>query len=497
MISNDDFEDEMPEEGSKKSDEFARMLEESFSKKPKKFTIGDKIRGEILVIGQEEVFVAVGPSRDGHASKRELLDKEGQFKHKVGDVLELFVVNVRGTDIMLSPKPTSKNLADGLQDAFEMRLPVEGRISELCKGGVRVLVMNKSSFCPISQIDTKRIDTADEYIGKKFEFLITQLSEGGRNIVVSRRRLLEQTKGVTEGSFMEENKEGAILPGKITRIEKFGAFVEIAPAIEGLAHVSELAWSRVGDPHEVVQVGQEVIVKILKYDNVDGRMKISLSLKQAGAEPWQSIAAEIQEGQVVTGKVTKCMKFGAFVEIAPGIEGLVPMSEMSYTQRVNRSDELFKEGDKISVLIKSVDTATRRISLSLKDAGEGDPWSQVVAKFPVGKVVKGKVTRREGYGLFVQLEDGIVGLLPKSKALEIPEYPFDKLKINDETTVQIGEVRVGERRISLQPPGDPSTTDWKDYTQTTGSLGTLGDQFKNFFAQKTPVDAEAEKKTRK
>jgi small subunit ribosomal protein S1 len=341
---------------------------------------------------------------------------------------------------------------------------------------------SKLAFCPISQMDTRRIETGEEYVGKRYEFRITQLSEGGRNIVVSRRKLLEEEREANAGSFLEEHKPGDVVPGRIARLEKFGAFVELAPGIDGLAHISELAWSRVGDPSEVVTVGQEVRAKILKIEpDESGRVRISLSLKQVDGEPWDNPPDSIKEGQVIEGKVTKCMKFGAFVELSPGIEGLIPMGEMSYTKRVMRSDELVKEGEKVLVMVKSVDPETRRISLSLRDAGQ-DPWALVSQKFPVGTIVSGKIERREPYGLFVKLDDGIVGLLPKSKANERPEFPFEKLRVGDTAQVQVAELRLEERRISLDVPKDPGSDDWKGHLASqnsgTGGFATLADKFK-------------------
>lgn len=484
-FDNDAFDEDQKDP---KSSEFARLLEASFKKPQKKLAVGDKIHGEILVVGKEEVFVStgmMGTMTDGAVPKRELLDADGKFLHKVGDELDLYVVQVRGSEVFLSTKSSSKNLANDLEDAYDMMIPIEGRVAEVCKGGVRVSIKGKLAFCPISQLDLARVETGEEYIGKKFEFMITQFSEGGRNIVVSRRKLLEEQRGVSEEGFAGERKEGEMVTGKVKRIEPFGAFVEVAPGIEGLLHISEMSWSRVADPHEVVTVGQEIQVKILKTESKEGRLKISLSLKQVGPEPWENLPPEIKEGHVVSGKVTRCMKFGAFVEIAPGLEGLIPLSEMSYTKRVIRSDELFKEGERVLVMIKEIQAEAHRISLSLKDAG-ADPWAMAPQKFPVGAIVSGTVERREAYGLFVQLEDGVTGLLPKSKAMERPEFPFEKLKLGDTVVVQIGELRMEERRISLEVPNDVNRDDWKGYTAQTssGSFGTLADQFKKALDKK-------------
>jgi small subunit ribosomal protein S1 len=473
----------------KKTSEFADLLAESFKKPSKKLAVGDKIRGEILVVGKEEIFVSTGGSgmnSDGVVPRRDLLDAEGNFHHKVGDTLELYVTQVRGSSLFLSPKPTSKNIAEDLEDAFDMMLPVEGRVAEVCKGGVRVSIRGKMAFCPISQLDSARVESADEYIGRKMEFRITQFSEGGRNIVVSHRKFLDEQRQLSEGAFAEERQVGDIVPGKVKRIETFGAFVEVAPGIDGLLHISELSWSRVAHPQEVVQVGQDVRVKILKKESIEGRLKLSLSLKQVGPEPWEGLSSQLKEGQIVPGKVTRCVKFGAFVELMPGVEGLIPLAEMSHVKRVVRSDEFVKEGEMVTVMIKEIHPDTKRISLSLRAAGE-DPWSMVAHKYPVGTVVTGKVERREAYGLFIQIEDGITGLLPKSKALEQPEFPFEKLKVGEMATVQIGELRLQERRISLTPPKDPNQDDWKGYVaQGSGnsSFGTLADQLKKALDKK-------------
>ena len=368
--SGNDAIDEDDEKAKKKSSsEFARLLEDSFKTPQKKLSVGDKIRGEILVIGKEEIFVStgkVGTQADGVVSRRDLLDKDGAFHHKIGDRIELYVTQLKGTEVFLSPKATAKNVADDLEDAFDMMIPIEGRVAEVCKGGVRVSIRGKLAFCPISQLDLSRVENGEDFVGKKFEFLITQFSEAGRNIVVSRRKVLEDQRGVTEAAFGEERQVGDLVPGKVKRIEPYGAFVEVAPGIEGLLHISELSWSRVADPKEIVTVGQEITVKILSRESTEGRLKISLSLKQAGVEPWQNLPSEIKEGNIVKGRVTRCMKFGAFVEVAPGIEGLVPLSEMSNTKRVVRSDEIFKEGDQISLMIKEVHPDTRKLLLSVK-----------------------------------------------------------------------------------------------------------------------------------
>jgi small subunit ribosomal protein S1 len=470
---------------------FASMFEASFKGANRKLKVGMKIRAEILSIGSEWVFVSTGTMNDGEVQRRELLDAEGQFKARVGDVLDLYVTSIKGSEVKLSPSPTAKNLSDDLQEAYRQGMALEGRVAEVCNGGFRVSLGGKLAFCPISQMDTRRIETPEDYVGKKFAFRVTQITEGGRNIVVSRRRLLEAEEEASQSAFFAEHKIGDVIRGKVKRLEKFGAFIEISPSLEGLAHISELSWSRVNDPSELLTVGQEVSVKVLKIEREGPKVRVSLSIKQATAQPWENLPSHIQVGQVVEGRVTRCVKFGAFVQLAPGVEGLIPLSEMSYTKRVMQSDELVKEGEKILVMIKELSPETKRIGLSLKDAGQ-DPWALIQQKFPVGAVVKGVVERREPYGLFVRLEDGITGLLPKSKALEQPEFLFEKLKIGEEAVVQVAELRPEERRISLQVPKDPDADEWRKYSQKSqSSFGTLADQLKSALEKKPLPQANA------
>lgn len=353
------------------STDFAQMFERSLSRVGAKVEVGDKVRGEVLSIGKEQVFVSTGTIDDGIVLNIEFADHPNFAAIKVGDFLDLYVVRVSGGQIYLSPNPTAKNLSEDLEDAFDMMLPVEGRVSEVVNGGFRVAVLGKTAFCPLSQIDLRRgIDSAS-YVGQKLTFMITQFDPKGRNIVVSRRKLLEEQKAASQAAFGDEYKTGDSIQGKVTRLEKFGAFVEIADGVEGLCHISELAWSRVENPGDVMRVGEVHSFKILKIEQgLNDRLNVSLSLKQASAAPWDNLPQQIQSGVVVSGRVTKLMKFGAFVEVAPGIEGLLPLSEMSEVKRITRCEELLRPGQVINVMIKEVRQSEQKLLLSLKDAAQ-------------------------------------------------------------------------------------------------------------------------------
>lgn len=473
------------------SPDFGSLFEQSMGGVGKTLKAGDRIRGEVISIGRDEIFVSTGTIHDGLVMNNDLPQEAGKILVKKGDMLDLFVLQVKGSDIRLSPKPTGKNMADDLADAYDMMLPVEGKVTELTNGGYRVAMMGKTAFCPFSQIDLRRSEDPDAHLEKKYSFLITQFSEGGRNIVVSRRKLLEEEQQHSQATFQDDVKVGDILKATVRRMEPFGAFVEISPGLEGLVHISEISWTRLKEPSEALQIGQPVQVKVLRMEETDGRFRISLSIKQAGDEPWATSSGDLSVGQTVQGRVTRLMKFGAFVELKPGIEGLLPLSEMSYTQRILKAEDAVKENELITVMIKEINADDRKMLLSLRDAA-GDPWVMVPQNFPIGSVGTGKVTRREAYGIFVEMAPGVVGLLPKSKANENPDFPFENLKIGDPATVQVAEMDIENRKISLVPPKDPDADSWKSFQEVGGkpggggpvkSMGTLADQFKNAVEQ--------------
>jgi small subunit ribosomal protein S1 len=312
--------------------------------------------------------------------------------------------------------------------------------------------MTVTAFCPMSQMDIRPVDDPESYVGQSLHFLITRVEGGGRNVVVSRRKLLEQEQARSIETFLAEVKEGQTVEGKVTRVVPFGAFVEIAPGVEGLVHVSELGWSRTLNPDEAVSVGQTLAAKVLRIKTEGkGRLRIDLSVKQTGADPWDSIAATLHAGDKREGTVTRVAPFGAFVEIAPGIEGLVHISEMSYLKRVTKPEEMVSPGDTVPVMIKEVDGQARRISLSMRDA-EGDPWVGADERFKPGKTLNGTVEKRESFGMFIRLEPGIVGLLPSSKMERSSGDAMSRLKPGETIQVTVSAIDTDKRRISLPRP---------------------------------------------
>jgi len=461
---------------------FAEMFEQYSEGGGDDLSIGEKVSGTVIQVGETSVFIDTGTKLDGIAERAELLDDEGNCTVKEGDTIELYVVGKDSDGIKLSRALSGIGGLAMLEEAKASNLPVEGKVDATCKGGFNVTVMQRRAFCPVSQIDNRYVEDPEPYVGQTLEFLVTKLEQGGRNVVVSRRALLERDAAEAAETFVSDTQVGDEVEGTITRLAPFGAFAEIMPGLDGLVHISQISHGRIGHPEEAVTVGQKVQAKIIGIDHDDkGRLKISLSMKELAQDPWDTISATFTEGDKVTGKVVRLADFGAFVEIAPGIDGLVHVSEMSYTKRVNKPADFVSEGEQVSVKIKSIDPEARRIGLSMKDA-EGDPWLDVEDKYQAGQKVEGIVEKQEQFGIFIQLEPGITGLLPKSVlARSENAAAFEKLHAGDTVAIVIAQVKAGDRKISLTTGDAQEDGDWKEFApkkqksaSDSGGMGLLG-----------------------
>ncbi|NDV18784.1 30S ribosomal protein S1 [Pseudodesulfovibrio sp. JC047] len=471
---------------------FAELFEQYSEGGGDNLNIGDKVSGSVIQVGESTIFVDTGTKLDGVVEKAEMLDDEGNCTVADGDTVELYVVGKDSGGIKLSRAISGIGGLAMLEEAKNSNLPVEGKVESTCKGGFNITLMQHRAFCPVSQIDSRYVENPEEYVGKTLEFLVTKLEQSGRNIVVSRRSLLERDAAEAAKTFVSETQVGDEIEGTVTRLAAFGAFVEIMPGLEGLVHISQISYGRIGHPEEAVTVGQKVKAKIIGIEHDDkGRLKISLSMKELAQDPWDTLSATFTEGDKVTGKVVRLADFGAFVEIAPGVDGLVHVSEMSYTKRVNKPADFVSEGQQVSVKIKSIDLEKRRIGLSMKDA-EGDPWLDVAEKYQAGQKVEGTVEKQEQFGIFIQLEPGITGLLPKS-IIARSEKPaaFEKLHAGDSVEIVIGEVKATDRRISLTTGDVQDNGDWKQFapkrqksSAASGGMGLLGAKLQEAFNKK-------------
>jgi len=456
---NDHFSDELGEES------FAELLDAYDKGMEENLQVGDKVRGAIISIGKDTVFIDTGTKVDAVVNKKELFDENGTFPYHEGDTVELYAVVVNEQEIRLSHALSGVGGLEMLRDAYENNIPIEGKVSATCKGGFHVQIMQIRAFCPISQIDVNYVETPDDFIGQTLNFLITQFENNGKNIVVSRRRLLEAENAETRSRFLADLTVGKELEGTVMRLMPYGVFVELAPGVEGMVHISELNWSRLDNPEEAVSPNQKIFVKVIGIEDGESpdRKKIALSVKQLENDPWESAAGRFKVGQQLEGKVTRIAGFGAFVEIAPGIEGLVHISEMSHIRRVLKVEDVVNAGDLIQVMIKEMDTDRRRISLSIRDTEE-DPWSTVKDKFVVGQKIKGALAKKESFGYFIDLAPGITGLLPKSKIKAAGTPEIDKAKIGDILPLTIIQVDSASRKISLAPAGDEEEGDWRKFS---------------------------------
>jgi len=467
------------ENGEEKEQSFAALLEAYSPGADADIGVGDKIRGKIVSIGKESVFVDTGTKIDGVVDKAELLDENRELTLTEGDMVELYIVALSDEEIKLSKALSGIGGLSMLTEAYEKAAPVEGKITETCKGGVRVEVLQRQAFCPVSQIDINFVEDPSDYVGQTVNFLITTFEANGRNIVLSRRRLLAREQEAARKEFYQTLSVDTTMDGTVTRIMPYGAFVQLSYGVEGMVHVSEMSWSKAAKPEALVNVADTVRVKIIgiEPDKRPGLLKISLSMKQLTEDPWISAGEQFHEGDKIQGTVTRCANFGAFVEVAPGIEGLVHISEMSYKKRVLKPEDIVTAGQTVSILIKEVDLNKRRMSLSIRDA-EGDPWIGIAEKYKIGQTVKGILEKKENFGYFVNLEPGITGLLPKSN-LGKADKPaeLEKLKDGDSIPVMIEAINPGDRRVTLTPAETAGEQNWQSFSDaSTSSLGALGEK---------------------
>ena len=467
--------------------DFATLLDSYSPGSTDELEVGSKVRGKIISIGPDIIFVDIGSKIDGTVEQAELLDENKQMNYAEGDTVELYVVEVTEDEIRLSKALSGLGSFTLLKEAHKNAVPIEGKVLETCKGGLRVEVMGRKAFCPASQIDINFVENFEDYVGQTYPFLIQQVDARDKNVVVSRRALLSQELEKSKTQFYAGLQIDSVIEGRVTKPMPYGVFVEIHPGVDGLVHVSELSWSRIEDPQTAVSVGDPVRVKVIDIEKggPSDEIKISLSIKQVTEDPWLSAGDQFKIGDKVKGTVTRCVKFGAFIEIAPGIEGLVHISEMSYQKRILKPEEVVTTGDKVFVLVKEMDLSNRRISLSIRDA-EGDPWIEVPQKYSVGQTVEGVIERKEKFGYFVNLAPGITGLLPKSKISQAPQSSvIDKLKEGSSITVVIADILPRERKMTLAPGASGDEQDWQQFAkEAQSSLGALGDKLQQALAAK-------------
>jgi len=346
-------------------EDFATMFEAS--ERSRQLKRGQTIEGVIVAIGEETALVDVGGKSEAVIDVNELKDDQGRLEVAVGDRIPATVVSSAGGLKLSRRLALGAATARQLEDAFHAGLPVEGRVERAVKGGFEVRVARQRAFCPVSQIDIVRNTDPAQHEGRVYKFRIIEFKEGGKDLVVSRRALLEEEQKANAAAVRSSITEGAVITGRVVSVREFGAFVDLGGGVQGLLHISEMAWVRVVDPSQVVKPGDEITVKVLRVD-ADGT-KISLGLKQLAADPWSRAGETYHPGQMRTGRVTRVASFGAFLELEPGVEGLLPASETGLARDVELK-KAFPIGKDIEVVVLEVDAAARRIRLSIKAVEE-------------------------------------------------------------------------------------------------------------------------------
>jgi small subunit ribosomal protein S1 len=417
--------------------------------KTKRFERGQTIEGTIVAIRPEVAFIDVGGKGEATIEIEELKDADGDIEVAVGDRIQAMVVSTAGGLVLSRKLVIGAATERQLEDAFRSGLPVEGKVEKAVKGGFEVRIARQRAFCPISQIDTLRTD-ASAHEGRVYQFRIIEYKEGGRNLVVSRRALLEEQQRAGAAEIRQSIVAGAVMTGRVTSVREFGAFVDLGAGVQGLLHVSEMGWSRVSDTSQVVQPGEQITVKVLRVD--DDKQKISLGLKQLTADPWSRVQETYQVGQVHTGRVTRVAEFGAFVELEPGIEALAHASTFAPTGRPDGWSRLITPEMTGAFEILSIDLEKKRIGVALvpegsaRAGGAASSQSEIVA----GARLKGKVERHEKFGVFVFLAPGRTGLIPVSETGVAKETDIVKtFPLGADVEVIVLEVDASSRRIRL------------------------------------------------
>ncbi|HEY2830580.1 MAG TPA: S1 RNA-binding domain-containing protein [Thermoanaerobaculia bacterium] len=426
---------------------FAEAFEASLNfKTPEQ---GELLRGTIVSISGDDAFVSYGGPSEAVMAAAELDGLD------IGD-------SVEGTVVKTTPEMRiSRKLARGkaslevLRQMYENRLPVEGKVTGRNKGGFEVNVSGLRAFCPLSQIALGKIENPDAFVNQNYEFRVTELSDDGRRIVVSRAALLKEAAQVRAEEARQRVVPGAELTGRVKTLTPFGAFVDLG-GVDGLLHVSEMSRRRVSDPKELVEIGQEVHVRVIKVEN-DGK-RISLSMKEFESDPWNDVVDRYAPGTQFSGRILRSTDFGFFVEVEPGLDGLVHVSQLPLG--VKATD--MEIGQTVSGWVREVDPSKKRLSLSLREIATSDPWETASQRYSIGKVVEGTVDHIAAPGVFVQLEPGLVGLVPNS---EIAQEVSGAIRAADKLVVRVMSVDPGRKRISLSYDAAKAAAEREEYSK--------------------------------
>ena len=458
-------------------DSFMELYEKSL----KSIQEGELVTGEIVMIGKEHVLVDIGYKSEGQIRINEFIDADGNLTAKVGDKVDVLLEKREDDDgrIILSKEKAAKiKIWDEIKQIYEEDRTVEGEIIARLKGGMAVDI-GLQAFLPGSQIDLKPVRNFDALIGTKHQFKILKYNKRRANIVLSRRALLEKDRKVKRDQTMKDLSEGAVLTGTVKNITDYGFFIDLG-GIDGLLHITDISWGRVGHPSELYQVGDEITVKVLKYD--EEKERVSLGLKQLNPDPWINADKDYPINTRVTGKVVSLADYGAFIEIKEGIEGLIHVSEMSWTRKIRHPSQILKVGDDVEAVVLNIDSDNKRISLGLKQV-EPNPWEVIGEKYPIGTTIEGRIKNITDFGIFIGIDEGIDGLVHISDIswTKRIKHPSEVYKKGEEVQAVVLNIDEENERFSLgikqltTDPWDEIPERYKPGTRVTGTVTNITD----------------------
>ena len=405
------------------------------------------VDGTVISIGKREVVVNIGYKSDG-------IIPVNEFRYnpdlKVGDTVEVYVENQedkRGQLVLSHKKARASKSWERVNAALENKEVIKGYIKCRTKGGMIVDIFGIEAFLPGSQIDVKPIRDYDVFVGKTMEFQVVKINQEYKNVVVSHKALIEAELEAQKQEIISKLQKGQVLEGTVKNITSYGVFIDLG-GVDGLIHITDLSWGRVNDPHEIVQLDQKLNVVILDFD--EEKKRIALGLKQLTPHPWDALDANLKVGDKVKGKVVVMADYGAFVEIAPGVEGLIHVSEMSWSQHLRSAQDFLKVGDEVDAVILTLDRQERKMSLGIKQLKD-DPWKDIEVKYPVGSHHHAKVRNFTNFGVFVELEEGVDGLIHISDLswTKKIKHPSEFTQIGADIEVVVLEIDKDNRRLSL------------------------------------------------
>ncbi|MBK6684433.1 MAG: 30S ribosomal protein S1 [Deltaproteobacteria bacterium] len=427
---------------------FGDLLEQSL--RQDEIRDGDIVKGTVVALRKDAAVIDFGFKSEGMVRLSEFPSIEGQPQVKVGEVINVFVLsrreNADGLCELSKTKADQMRIWDDIAKAHDEDSTIEGVIVARVKGGLSVDIGVKA-FLPGSQVDLRPIRNLDKLIGERFAFKVIKFNKRRNNIVLSRRLVLEKEREALKSDTLAKLQEGAILDGVVKNITEYGAFIDLG-GIDGLLHITDMSWGRLGHPSEMFKVGDEVRVKVLKFDPATER--VSLGLKQIQDDPWTDADKKYKVGNKVAGTIVSLTDYGAFIELEPGIEGLVHVSEMSWTKRVKHPSKLYSIGDGVSAMVLDIDISQKRISLGIKQT-EPNPWTLLSKKYPVGTVIRGPIRNITDFGIFVGVEEGIDGLVHISDISWSGRFkhPSDLYEVGIDVEAVVLNIDVDSERFSL------------------------------------------------